>query len=139
MNKLIGLLKKYKSVVSYLFFGVCTTIINVVIYNIFYSNLSFTNVGSTIIAWIVAVLFAFITNKLFVFESKSFALKVMLYELFSFLGCRLATGVLDLGIMFITVDCLHQNALMWKIISNILVIVINYIASKLVIFKKQEE
>lgn len=135
MNKLIGLLEKYKSVVMYLFFGVCTTIINIFIYNLFYFNLYFTNVGSTIIAWIGAVLFAFITNKLFVFESKSFSTNIVLYELIPFLGCRLATGVLDLGIMFITVDCLQQNALIWKIISNFFVIIINYIASKFVIFK----
>lgn len=137
MKNLLELIKKYKGVLSYLFFGVCTTIINVAVYNVFYYKISVSNVISTIVAWIVAVLFAFVTNKLFVFESKSFALKIIGYELLSFLGCRLLTGAMDLLIMFVAVDCLHQNAMFWKIISNILVIVINYIASKLVIFKKK--
>uniref|UniRef100_UPI0040575F80 GtrA family protein n=1 Tax=Acetatifactor sp. TaxID=1872090 RepID=UPI0040575F80 len=137
MDKLIGLLKKYKGIISYLFFGVCTTVINIVVYNIFYYVLHVSNVNSNIVAWIVAVLFAFITNKLFVFDSTSLTAKVVLYELLSFLGCRLITGVLDLGIMYVTVDCLEQNAMLWKIITNVLVIILNYIASKLVIFKKR--
>lgn len=137
MDKLVGLLKKYKGIISYLFFGVCTTALNIVVYNVFYYILHSSNVSSNIIAWIVAVLFAFVTNKLFVFDSTSHTAKVVLGELLSFLGCRLVTGVIDLGIMYVTVDCLEQNAMLWKIISNVLVIVLNYVASKLVIFKKR--
>lgn len=136
MDKLIGLLKKHKDIIFYLFFGVCTTAINIIVYNVFYYALLVPNVNSNIIAWIVAVLFAFVTNKLFVFDSTSLTAKVMLYELFSFLACRMITGLLDLGIMYATVDCLKQNALLWKVISNVLVIILNYISSKLVIFKK---
>lgn len=137
MDRLIDLLKKYKGVIAYLFFGGCTTVINIVVYSIFYSCLHFSNIGSNIIAWIIAVLFAFITNKLFVFDSTSFKEKVLLYEMLSFLACRLLTGLLDIGIMYITVDYLKLNALLWKVVSNIIVIIINYIASKLVIFKKK--
>ena len=138
MNSLVCLLRKNKGLISYVFFGVCTTVINVVIYNILYYRLLVSNVNSTIFAWIIAVLFAFITNKLFVFESMSFAIKVLVYELLSFFGCRLVTGILDLVLMYIAVDCLSQNAMLWKIVSNILVIIINYVASKLVIFKKEK-
>lgn len=138
MNKLACLLKRYKGLLSYIFFGICTTIINVVIYNVCYYKLLVSNVNSTIIAWLIAVLFAFITNKIFVFESRSFTFKVIVYEWISFLGCRLATGILDIGIMYIAIDCLDQNAMLWKIISNILTIIINYIASKLIIFKRKK-
>ena len=130
------MIKKYKDIIAYLFFGVCTTVINVCVYEICYTKGHIPNVISTIVAWCIAVLFAFITNKLFVFNSKSFAVNVLFQEIVSFFTCRLITGLLDLVIMYIAVDCLIQNALLWKIISNILVIVANYIASKLIIFKK---
>ena len=136
MSNLFTLIKKYKNVLSYLFFGACTTIINILVYNIFYYVINASNVISNIIAWIIAVLFAFITNKLFVFESKSIAGEVIFQELLSFLGCRIFTGLLDLGIMYVAVDCLTQSGMLWKFISNVLVIVLNYIASKLFIFKK---
>lgn len=136
MNNLFTLIKRYKNVLSYLFFGVCTTIINIVAYNFFYYVMNVSNVISNIIAWVIAVLFAFATNKLFVFESKSSGGRVIFRELFSFLGCRALTGIFDLGIMYVAVDCLAQNGMLWKIISNVLVIVLNYIASKLFIFKK---
>ena len=137
MDKIKTLLKKYKSLISYAFFGVCTTAVNVVTYYVSFNIMGLSNVVSTIIAWILAVLFAYITNKLWVFDSKSFDKNVLLKEIPAFFGCRLATGVLDVVIMFLAVDVAHSNGTVWKIISNILVIVINYIASKLIIFKKK--
>ena len=96
-----------------------------------------SNVVSTVIAWVLAVLFAYITNKLWVFESKSFERKVLAKEIPAFFGCRLATGVLDVVVMYMAVDVMYSNGTVWKIISNILVIIINYVASKLVIFKRR--
>ena len=96
-----------------------------------------SNVISTIIAWILAVLFAYFTNKIWVFDSKSFDKNVLIKEIPAFFGCRLATGVLDVVIMFLAVEIAHSYGTVWKIISNILVIIINYIASKLIIFKKK--
>ena len=95
--------------------------------------------GSTAAAWAAAVLFAYITNKLFVFESRSFEKSLMIRELASFFTCRLLTGVLDLAVMYICVDCFGWNDMIMKVISNVLVIVINYVASKLLIFKKSVE
>ena len=94
------LLKKYKFIILYGIFGVLTTIINIVTYGVFYSVLGVSNVISNIIAWVLSVLFAFITNKLWVFESKSFDFKLFMKELGCFTVCRLITGALDLGIMF---------------------------------------
>lgn len=129
------LLIKYKSLISYAVFGVLTTVINVVTYYVCYNMAGMSNVVSTVIAWILAVLFAFVTNKLWVFDSKSFDKNVVIREIISFFGCRLATGVLDVVIMYFAVDVFASNGTVWKIISNVLVIIINYVASKLIIFK----
>lgn len=132
------MLKKYRSLISYGVFGVLTTVINIVVYALCYQKLGISNVVSNIAAWILAVLFAFVTNKLWVFESKSMELTVLVREAVSFFGCRLATGVLDLAIMYVTVDRLALNSTLMKCISNVIVIVVNYVASKLVIFKQKE-
>ncbi len=137
MNKIIDLIKKYRHIIAYLFFGVCTTAVNIVSYYLFYNILSLPNVPANIIAWVLAVAFAFVTNKLFVFDSNSREIKTLGREILSFLACRIFTGVLDIAIMFVAVDVLKMNSLLWKIISNVLVIVLNYMASKLIIFRKK--
>lgn len=126
---------KHKAILLYLFFGVCTTIINMVCYYALYQYCHVSNIASTVIAWVAAVMFAFVTNKYFVFNSHRQKLSARLYELASFFGCRIMTGFLDIAIMVIAVDLLQWNSLLWKLISNILVTVINYIASKFLIFK----
>lgn len=137
MNKIKALLKKYKFIILYGIFGVLTTLINIVSYSLLYSVLDVSNVISNIIAWVLSVLFAFITNKLWVFESKSFEFKLFMAELGNFTLCRLATGVLDLGIMFVGVDLLKGPAIVLKVVSNIIVIILNYVMSKLFVFKKK--
>lgn len=95
------------------------------------------NVVANIIAWLFAVIIAYITNKIRVFESKSLDIKKLLYELISFFRCRIITGIVDLIIMYIAVDEMQLNAIVMKIIVNIVVIVSNYLASKYLIFKKK--
>ncbi len=92
--------KKYKQQINYLIFGGLTTLINIVTYIFFYDILAFSNLFSNIMAWIFSVLFAYVTNKLWVFESKTNGFSALLKELSSFVGCRLATGVLDIVIMY---------------------------------------
>ncbi len=128
---------KYKSLISYAFFGVCTTLINWGVYYLCYNIIHIANVPSTIIAWFLAVVFAFITNKIWVFDSKSFDSKTLLHEIWTFTASRIATGVLDVVIMYVAVDVLTMNSTVWKLISNIIVIILNYILSKLIIFKKE--
>lgn len=137
MNKIKDLLKKYKFIILYGIFGVLTTVINIVSYSLLFEVFGISNVVSNIIAWILSVLFAFITNKLWVFESKSFDFKILMKELGSFTACRAATGVLDLGIMFVGVDLLKGPAIILKIASNIIVIILNYVMSKIFVFKKK--
>lgn len=129
---------RYHSIILYGFFGVLTTMINITFYYVFYTVIGIPNVSSTTLAWLLSVLFAFITNKLWVFESKSFDRKTVIREMISFFACRGATGVLDVIIMFVAVDVVGQNALLWKIVSNAIVIVLNFVASKLFIFKEHK-
>ena len=126
----------YKTVILYLVFGVCTTLVNLACYHVLYDRLGAENVPSTAAAWVVSVLFAFFTNRSFVFESRQNTLTGRLRELASFFGCRLLPGALDVAIMAYCVDFRGGNGLLWKLLSNILVIVLNYAASKLFIFKK---
>jgi len=136
---LTELLKKYKAPILYVFFGGVTTVINIVTYYICYELLEMGNDLSNVISWIITVTVAYVTNRIWVFESKGHGLKAILYEVSTFFACRIATGVLDFVIMHIGVDVMYGPAVVLKIISNILVIVLNYVASKLIIFKRGNE
>ena len=127
-----------KTMVAYAFFGVLTTLINILAYGLFYGHLSLSNTVSNILAWILAVAFAFVTNKVYVFESKDKSRSTLIREVASFLCARIVTGVLDLLIMFIAVNIYHEEALLFKIISNVIVIVCNYIFSKVFVFKRNQ-
>ncbi len=128
---------KYKSFIMYAVFGALTTVVNMAAYFLSYNVLHIPNVPSTVIAWVLAVIFAFITNKLWVFDSPSFDSQTLKHEIPTFFGARVATGILDVLIMYLAVDLAHMNPTVWKLISNVLVIIINYVASKLVIFRKK--
>lgn len=128
------LVSKYKGFIAYIFFGVCTTVVNVAVYYVCDQALNISTIPSTCIAWLLAVIFAFVTNKFWVFNSLSIEKKVLLHEISSFFGCRLFTGILDVAVMYVAVDLAHSNKLFWKLLSNVVVILVNYAASKLVIF-----
>ena len=104
-----------------------TTIVNIVIYNRCYYQIGIGNTVSNVIAWSLAVAFAYFTNKVWVFESKSWAWKVLKREVSTFVSCRLATGIMDIVIMFICVDIIGWHAMLMKLVSNVLVIILNYI------------
>ena len=104
----------------------------------FFDICRFSNVIATIFAWLFAIVFAFITNKIWVFESKTFETKRLVKEAASFLAVRAATGLLDVVIMFVSVDLLNSNAYVWKILSNVVIIISNYALSKLIVFKKEK-
>lgn len=131
-----NLIQKFlnKETISYLIFGVLTTVVNIVVFDA--CNIVMDYKPANIIAWILAVIFAYITNKLFVFESKSFAPDVLKKEVSTFLFARIVSLIVDMAFMIVAIDFLHMNQLLAKVISNVFVVVINYIFSKLVIFKK---
>lgn len=138
MKLIKELFKKYKSIIMYLFFGVCTTLVNIVSYYIFAHILKTGVMFSTVISWILAVLFAYLTNRKWVFESHAKTKKEIFEELVSFFSCRLATGIVDWLCMYLFVEKFGFNDVIIKVIANILVIVLNYVASKLIIFKQKD-
>jgi len=137
MKKLIALLTQYRDVIAYLFFGVLTTAVNVVSYHILYNLLSLSNDISTVIAWILAVLFAFFTNKPFVFRSHDWSRKVLLPEARDFFACRIGTGILEFVLMHIFVTRLLFPGVAMKLLVNILVVILNYVGSKFLVFKQK--
>jgi putative flippase GtrA len=99
--------------------------------------LSMGTVPSSVLAWVAAVLFAYVTNRKWVFRSQAVTRQEVTREIASFFGCRLATGVVDWAMMFVCVDLLRFNDMIIKIFANIVVIILNYVASKLLIFKNK--
>ncbi len=139
MSKWKQLALKYKPELLYLAFGVGTTLINIFSYYCFYRILRVPNVPSTAIAWLLSVLFSYWTNRTWAFPHKAHGPKNILREMARYLGVRVLTGVLDIVIMFVAVDCMHWNSVLWKVISNIIVIVINYVACKVLVFSHRWE
>lgn len=130
---------KYKTIILYGVFGVMTTLINWATFYLLYDLSGVPNVPSVIVAWIIAVIFAFFANKLWVFESKSFKSAVVFKEFYKFISTRLLTGGLDVLIMFLAVNLGGLNANLWKIISNVIVIILNFVFGKLIFVKKDEK
>ena len=131
------LIKKYWDVIPYLFFGVCTTAVNIVAYWLCAHPLHLRIMISTVIAWLLSVLFAYVTNRKWVFHSKAQGAAEIGKEMLSFFGCRITTGVVDWLCMFLFVECLGLHDVVIKVADNVLVVVLNYVASKLVIFRKK--
>lgn len=130
--------KKYKDVFWYLFFGVCTTMVNVAAYWVAAHSFDMGTIPSTLLAWFLAVLFAYVTNRIWVFHSEAKGWNDILKEIVSFFSCRVATGIVDWLAMFVFVDVLLWNDVFVKFFANVVVIVLNYVASKLIIFKRRE-
>ena len=139
MNRLLALIKKYRDVLAYLVFGVLTTVVNYLVYLPCYNWWGLSGAFSNVLAWSASVAFAFLTNKPFVFRSHNWSASVLWPELTKFVGCRLGSGLLETGIIFLTVDTLKWNGNYWKVITSVLVVVLNYFASKLLVFRKKEK
>ncbi|MDD7266905.1 MAG: GtrA family protein [Lachnospiraceae bacterium] len=134
-----GLWNQYKDAIPYIFFGICTTAVNVIMYWLFAHTLGQGVMASTMAAWLLAVLFAYVTNRKWVFHSMAETGDEVIKELISFFGCRIATGMLDWTVMFVFVKRLGWNDMIMKFIANIMVIVLNYAASKFFIFKRKKK
>lgn len=132
-----NLFQKYKEIILYIFFGGCTTFVNIAAYYVCAYILGMSVLTGTAAAWLVSVLFAYITNRQYVFNSGAKEFRKIIKEMTSFFGCRLLTCGIDMFLMYVCVEILSMNDMLMKILSNILVIVINYIVSKLFIFKKK--
>lgn len=136
MKKIMELVKKHWDIVSYLFFGVLTTAVNYVVYLPCYNVLGLSAAVSNAIAWVVAVAFAYLTNKPWVFKSHDWSMKTVLPELAKFVVCRIGSGALETGILLVCVDWLGWDGNVMKLITSVLVVILNYVGSKLLVFKK---
>ena len=138
MEKILNIYNQFKEQILYIVFGVLTTAINIIA---FFACSRLINLGlipSNIIAWILSVLFAFVTNKIYVFNSKNYNFSVVLRELIDFVISRGATGILDLGLMYLFVSVIGIEDMISKIVINIIVIILNYVLSKLYEFKNKK-
>lgn len=124
-----------KELILYLVFGACTTLVSIFSYYLFYSLLNCSNVLANILSWIFAVTFAFVTNRKYVFNSSTNG-KAVVKEVISFIFSRIGTGVLELVLMYIFVDLLLYHAMWMKCGVTVLVIILNYILSKILVFVK---
>lgn len=137
MEKIRQFYRKYREVISYLFFGVLTTVVSLVVYyglvfTIFDPENAVQLQAANVVSWVAAVAFAYVTNRKYVFESTN---KNKLQEATKFVLSRLSTLGLDMLIMFIGVTWLKGDDKIMKIVSQVLVIVGNYVLSKLFVFK----
>lgn len=136
MHKILSLIRQYYDILAYLFFGVLTTAVNYLVYLPCYNLLHLSASLSNVIAWVAAVAFAYLTNKPFVFKSHDWSAKTVVPELSKFVGSRVFSGALETAIIFVTVDVLFWNGNIMKLVTSVLVVVLNYVASKLIVFKK---
>lgn len=137
MKKIRAFVEKYYDILSYLFFGVLTTGVNYLVYLPCYNLWGFSGSVSNVIAWVFAVAFAYLTNKPFVFKSHDWSAKTVVPELTRFVGCRLGSGALETVVILVTVDWLGWNGNVMKLVTSVVVVVVNYLASKLVVFRKK--
>lgn len=140
IKTIIGLYLEYKEIINYLMFGAFTTVVNFVSYCLFTKVIGIEEVISSGLSWFISVLFAYITNKLFVFESKTNTLKEFLKEIISFFFARILSGILcDVGTFAVMVKVLKINDIISKVVTQVMVVIVNYIFSKCLIFKNKKK
>ncbi len=136
-GKLTELLNKYKMQIRYLFVGGMTTVVDFAVSFVLYR---FINVhAANVIAWLCAVIFAFVTNKLWVFESKSKEISAILSEIVGFAGGRVFSLLVQEGLFVLFVDIMHLNKMLIKVCVAVIVVILNYILGKLVFLKKDKK
>lgn len=152
ITKIKELIKKYKELIVYIIFGGLTTVVNLAVFTLVGMILGDDKyLVTNAIAWFAAVIFAYITNKIWVFESKSWSGKVLLKEIPSFFAARVFSFLLEEAGLFLFVDLLSfddisinilsfeiSGEFIAKIILAVVVVIVNYVLSKLVIFKKKK-
>ena len=121
-----------KELIAYIIFGVLTTAVNIITYFLFVDVFAVNYIISNIIAWFVSVLFAYITNRIWVFESKD---DNIIKEIVLFYGGRVFSGAVDTGLMYLFIDILSTGNAFAKIVVQVIVIVLNYVFSKFIVFK----
>lgn len=136
MNRIFELINKYREILVYLIFGVLTTLVNYLVYLPCYNLAHLSASVSNVIAWVFAVAFAYLTNKPFVFHSHDWSAGTVVPELTKFVGSRVLSGAAETLIILLFADVLGWNGNLVKLVTSVLVVIMNYVASKLVVFRK---
>lgn len=130
--------RKYEEGINYLIFGFLAFVLNYVLYFLFSAMLHMHYMAATALSWVLTVVFAYWTNRTFVFKSKNKDVQSLGKEFVSFISARIATEVLELVLMFVMVTLVGINEYVSKFVCQVLVIVANYFLSKLWIFKEKK-
>lgn len=133
----IEFIRKRKTFLLYCVYGFLATALETGLYSLFFIVLEFSNSVSTLVSWFLTVVFAFFTNKLFVYRSRDWSAGVFFGELAAFFSARLTTGVFNFVLMLVTVDYLGLDGVVMKIISALFVGAANYLIGLLVIFRRK--
>ncbi len=134
MKKILNLYKKYEEIINYLIVGGMTTLVSIVIYALCTKAFHINYMIANVISWIISVLFAYVTNRIFVFKSKSDNIFLEVYQFFKY---RVISLGIELLLMYVFVELINIDDMISKIIVQVIVIVLNYVFSKLFVFKKE--
>ncbi len=137
MRKIEKIFMTYKEIILYLIFGVLTTLVNIISFY-FMDLVGINTYVNNTIAWILSVIFAYVTNKIYVFESKTTNKKELVKEVSSFFLARVFSYVVDMIGMYLCISVLCMNKMISKVLINFIVVVLNYVFSKLFIFQRSE-
>lgn len=139
VKKAVDVLKGNKEILSYLIFGVLTTVVNYVSYFVATKLFGINYLVANVIAWFISVVFAYVTNKFWVFENKSVEIRGLVKEIFLFVSARVMSGGIETLFLFVFVSLLGFDDGVIKIIASVFVVIFNYFFSKLIIFKKESK
>lgn len=135
-ERMLSIWSRHNRIIKYIFFGVLTTLVNYLVYFPLYNLCHLSATVSTVISWVVSVLFAYFTNKPFVFETKDWSLETVVPEFLKFVGMRVTSGLIETAVIGLTVDHWHWDGNIMKLILSVIVVVFNYIASRFLVFRK---
>ena len=134
MKKIVGLYKKYEEIINYLIVGGMTTLVSISIYALFTKCFHVNYMIANVISWVISVLFAYVTNRIFVFKSKS---ENIILEIYQFFKYRVFSFLIEILLIYIFVELINIDDMISKVIVQVIVIVLNYVFSKLFVFKKE--
>lgn len=137
LGKLRDILIKHKDILIYIFFGMLTTVVSFGVYFLLYNGTYLSATVSNAVSWVAAVVFAFLTNKPFVFHSHDWSAKTVSAEFVKFIGSRLGSLFVESMLIFAFVDLLQFDGNIVKLLTSVIVVVLNYLASKLLVFRKK--
>lgn len=137
IKKLLELYKKYKEPINYMLVGGIGTVVSILTFEAFYKIAGLGTVASNVASWVIVVILVYILSRYFVFLEHAHGFKAILIEALAFFSARLITLLIETVIVYLGIDIMELNAFIVKTAAQVIVVILNYVASKLVIFKKR--